>query len=165
MFTIGFDPGLDGAFTVLDDKGQLVDIIDMPTVEIKVGKAMKRRIAPAALVSELELFAREDCCAMVESVAARPGQGVSSVFSFGQSFGLIVGVLAGLKVPTEFVTPNVWTKAMRVVDGKGGSRQRCMEVFPKHADKFKRVMDHNRADSALIALYRYRNERDHSIER
>lgn len=155
-FYLGIDVGLDGAITVLDHNGQLVDVIDVPTVEIKVGKSMKRRIAPAALVSELELFAREDCCALVESVASRPGQGVSSVFSFGQSFGLIVGVLAGLKVPTEFVTPNVWTKAMRVVDGKDGSRQRAMELFPSHADKFKRVKDHNRAESCLIAVYSYK---------
>jgi crossover junction endodeoxyribonuclease RuvC len=152
-FYLGCDPGLDGAFTILDARGHLVDVIDLPTVEIKVGKSFKRRIAPAALVSDLELFSREECRAIVESVASRPGQGVASVFSFGQTYGLIVGVLAGLKVPTEFVTPAVWTKAMRVSDGTGGSRARCMEIWPAHAEKFKRVKDHNRADSALLAQY------------
>ncbi len=158
-FYLGCDPGLDGAFTILDARGHLVDVIDLPTVEIKVGKSFKRRIAPAALVSDLELFAREDCRAIVESVASRPGQGVASVFSFGQTYGLIVGVLAGLKVPTEFVTPAVWTKAMKLAPGKGASRQRAMELYPSHADKFKRVKDDGRSDSCLIALWGYKNAR------
>lgn len=152
-FQLGIDVGIDGAITILDSKGRLVDVIDLPVVEIKVGKSTKRRLAPAALVSELEMFAREDCRALVESVSSRPGQGVASVFSFGQSFGIIAGVLAGLKIPTEYVTPATWVREMRIVSGKDGSRQRAMELFPSHADKFKRIKDHNRAESCLIAVY------------
>lgn len=156
-FYIGIDVGLSGAITVLDQDGKIVDIFDMPTVEVKVGKAIKRRIAPSAIVSELELFAREDCHATVEAVAARPGQGVSSVFSFGQSFGIVSGILAAMKVPTEYVTPPVWTKSMKLAQGKGASRQRAMDIFPAHAHLFKRVKDDGRSDSALIALWGYKN--------
>jgi crossover junction endodeoxyribonuclease RuvC len=152
-YYLGLDPGLDGAVAVVNARGYLVDVIDFPTVEIKVGKATKRRVAAAALVTEVELYTRFECEAIVESVASRPGQGVASVFSFGQTYGLIVGVLAGLKAPTEFVTPRVWTKEMRVTEGKGGSRERCMQIWPDRAHIFARVKDHNRADAALLARY------------
>lgn len=153
-YYIGFDPGLDGAFAVIDHRGDLVQVFDMPTVEIKVGSSMKRRVAPAAIVSELELFTRDNqCLAIVESVAARPGQGVTSMFGFGRSLGVLEGVLAGMKIPHRLITPQTWTKAMRVTPGKGGSRQRAMEQWPGDAGTFKRVKDDGRADSALIALY------------
>lgn len=157
-YYIGFDPGLDGAFAVLDSKGQIVQVFDMPTVEVKVGSSMKRKVAPAAVVSELELFCRDqECLAIVESVSARPGQGVASMFGFGRSLGVLEGLLAGLKIPYSLVPPQTWTKAMRVTPGKGGSRQRAMEQWPAHAGEFKRVKDDGRADAALIALFAYEN--------
>lgn len=157
-YYIGFDPGLDGAFAVIDGRGDIVQVFDMPTVEIKVGNSMKRRVAPAAIVSELELFCREgQCLAIVESVAARPGQGVASMFGFGRSLGVLEGLLAGLKISHRLVPPQTWTKAMRVAPGKGGSRQRAMEQWPAHAGEFKRVKDDGRADAALIALFAHEN--------
>ena len=152
-YTIGFDPGLDGAFTVLDDNSQIVQIFDMPTVEVKVGSSMKRKVAPQAIVSELQLFTSEPCFAVVESVAARPGQGVTSMFGFGRSLGVIEGLLAGLMIPYQLVPPQTWSKAMKLAQGKGASRQRAMELWPAHAGEFKRVKDDGRADSALLALY------------
>jgi crossover junction endodeoxyribonuclease RuvC len=157
-YYIGFDPGLKGAFTVLDKRGDIVQVFDMPTVEIKVGSSIKKRVAPAAIAAELGIFCyRDRCFAIIESVSARPGQGVSSMFSFGRSLGVLEGVLAGMKIPYRLVPSQTWTKAMRVAVGKGGSRQRAMEQWPAHADQFKRVMDDGRADAALIALYAYEN--------
>lgn len=157
-YFIGFDPGLKGAYTVLDKHGDIVQVFDMPTVEVSVGGKLKNKIAPAAIASELGIFAHRDrCFAIIESVNARPGQGVVSMFNFGRSFGIIEGVVAGMKIPCRFVHPQNWTKTMRIAAGKGGSRQSAMEQWPDKADLFKRVMDDGRADSALIALYGLQN--------
>lgn len=150
-FILGFDPGLSGAVAILDAKGRLVDVIDMPTVEVKVGSSMKRQVAPAALSAELFMY--RDAFAYVEKVNAMPGQGVSSMFSLGRSMGVIEGVLAGLNVPYTMIRPAEWTKAMRLSDGKDGSRARAMELYPARADLFKRVKDDGRADAVLIAEY------------
>lgn len=156
-FYIGVDPGLDGAIAVIDKDGGLVQIYDMPTVEVKVGKSMKRKVAPAAIADELKLYVNDGrCVAICESVAARPGQGVTSMFGFGRSLGVIEGVLAGMGIPYELVPPPTWVKHMRVAPGKGGSRQRAMEIWPSMAGEFKRVKDDGRADAALIALYLFK---------
>ena len=149
-YIIGVDPGMSGAIALLDVRGGLVDVWDMPTVEIKVGKAMKKRVAPEVIAAELRAYA-EYSTAYIEKVAAMPGQGVSSMFAFGEAYGLVRGVLAGMGIPCTTVTPAVWTKAMRVAAGKDGSRQRAMELWPDKAALFKRVKDDGRADAALIA--------------
>lgn len=155
-YYIGVDPGLDGAIAVLDRDGDLVQIYDMPTVEVKVGKSMKRKVAPAAIADELRMYLMSHCVAVCESVSARPGQGVTSMFGFGRSLGVVEGVLAGMSIPYELVPPATWVKHMRVSPGKGGSRQRAMEIWPAKAGEFKRVKDDGRADAALIALYLYK---------
>jgi crossover junction endodeoxyribonuclease RuvC len=83
------------------------------------------------------------------------GQGVSSVFSFGRSAGIIEGVLAAFDIPTTLVTPQAWQKAMAVRDGKDGSRERAMQLFPASAELFQRKKDDGRSDAALIAKYGY----------
>jgi crossover junction endodeoxyribonuclease RuvC len=82
-----------------------------------------------------------------------PGQGVSSVFSFGRTYGAIEGVVASLGIPMRRVVPQVWIKKMKVRNGKDGARAMAMELFPHSADKFARKKDHNRADAALLAYY------------
>lgn len=151
-YVLGIDPGLSGAISIIDVRKGLVDAIDMPTVEIKVGKSMKRRVAPEVIASELRTYAPY-AVAYIEKVSAMPGQGVSSMFAFGEAYGLVRGVLAGMGIPCTAVTPAVWTKAMRVAGGKDGSRQRAMELWPDKAALFKRVKDDGRADAALIAQW------------
>jgi crossover junction endodeoxyribonuclease RuvC len=152
-YYIGIDPGISGAVAILDKKGDIVLIFDMPTVEIKVGSSMKKKIAPAAIVDELLPFTKEPCIALIEKVGARPGEGAVSMFGFGRSLGVIEGVLAALQVPYSLVAPTVWTKAMRTNPGKDGSREKAMELWPKDAAYFKRVKDNGRSDAALIAKY------------
>ena len=151
-YVLGIDPGLSGAIAIIDVRKGLVDAIDMPTVEIKIGKAMKRRVAPEVIAAELKCYAPY-AVAYIEKVSAMPGQGVSSMFAFGEAYGLVRGVLAGMGVPVTTVTPAVWTKAMRVAGGKDGSRQRAMELWPDKAGLFKRVKDDGRADASLIAQW------------
>lgn len=155
-YYIGVDPGLDGAFAVLDKNGELIQVYDMPTVEVIVNKKAKRKVAPAAIADELKIYTEGYCAAVVENVSARPGQGVTSMFGFGRSFGVVEGVLAGMGIPYETVPPATWVRRMRVAPGKGGSRQRAMEVWPGFAGEFKRVKDDGRADAALIALYAFK---------
>jgi len=82
---------------------------------------------------------------------------VTSVFSFGRSFGMIEGILATLQIATTFVPPATWTKGVGRSPGKDASRARAMELFPAHQLMFSRVKDDGRADAALIAYWGQKN--------
>jgi crossover junction endodeoxyribonuclease RuvC len=98
--------------------------------------------------------------ALIEKVHAMPGQGVSSMFSFGRAAGIVEGVLAGLSVPFELIPPATWIKSMRTFGGKDGSRQRAQELFPDYAHLFARKKDDGRAEAALLACYAGEREKD-----
>lgn len=151
MFAIGIDPGLSGAIAIFDIQRGSLEVVDTPTLEITVGKSKKRTIAEQELVSILA--AAIPGRAFVERVAARPGQGVSSMFSFGLAYGQVRGVLACHQIPYTLVTPAEWRRALKVPEGKDGSRQRAMELFPAYAGLFRRKCDDGRSDAALIAYW------------
>lgn len=151
MFIIGIDPGASGAVAILEKSGKLVHVFDMPSLELMAGGKAKRRVNPEMLAAELKLYADQGATAVVEQVGAMPGQGVSSMFAFGESFGLAKGVLAGLHIPTSTVTPGKWKKAMGVNAGKDGSRAKAAQLWPLQAAEFKRVKDDGRAEACLIA--------------
>ena len=144
-YLIGIDPGVSGAVAILNSRGHLLDVFDAPTVEMKVGKALKRRISPEILVSLLLPFT--DASAWVEQVSARPGQGVSSMFAFGESYGLVKGVL------TNTATSNAWKKELQLNAGKDASRAKAAQMWPQKAGEFSRVKDDGKAEAALIAEY------------
>lgn len=146
---IGIDPGAAGAIALLVS-GVLVSVHDMPTVTVERNKAQKRQVCPAGLSMLMQQL--EPHKAICEKVGAMPGQGVSSMFSFGRSVGIIEGVLAAKQIPVTFVTPQAWQKSSGAARGKDGSRQRVMELFPSQAHLFARVKDDGRADAVLIAL-------------
>ena len=151
-FVIGIDPGISGAISVFDWNTQsLLEVIDMPTLEMDSGKTKKRHISAAFLRNILEGYPNSHVA--IEKVGAMPGQGVSSMFNFGRSAGIIEGVVAGLKLPSTYVTPATWTKAVGRAAGKDASRMRAMELFPTRAELFKRAKDDGRADAALIAYW------------
>lgn len=156
-FVIGIDPGASGAVAILQKDGVFVHVFDMPAVEVKIGGKSKRRVSPEMLAAELKLYADQGATAWVEHVSAMPGQGVSSMFAFGESFGLARGVLAGLRVPTYTVPPAVWKRAMQLNSGKDGSRAKAAQLWPEQAGEFKRVKDDGRAEAALIAEWGRRN--------
>lgn len=151
MKIAGIDPGLSGAVCVFDvDKGMLT-ILDMPTVEVKSGKTMKRRLSEPMLAELLRPHEIEHVA--LEQVSAMPGQGVTSMFNFGQTYGAIRGVLAGLRIPVTMVTPAKWTRDLKVSGGKDANRQRAAQLFPAYAASFARVKDDGRADAALLAYW------------
>lgn len=151
MKIAGIDPGLSGAVCVFDvDKGMLT-ILDMPTVEVKSGKTMKRKLSEPMLAELLRPHEIEHVA--LEQVSAMPGQGVTSMFNFGQTYGAIRGVLAGLRIPVTMVTPAKWTRDLKVSGGKDANRQRAAQLFPAYAASFSRVKDDGRADAALLAYW------------
>jgi crossover junction endodeoxyribonuclease RuvC len=149
MRHIGIDPGLSGAIAVLTDDS--LQIHDMPVMTVDRNGKAKRQVSANELAELLNLYAGKDCHVYVERVSAMAGQGVTSVFSFGRSFGMIEGILAALKMPVTFVAPATWTRAIGRSPGKDASRARAMELFPNYEYFFKRVKDDGRADAALIA--------------
>ena len=152
MIFIGIDPGLNGAIAFFDlAKGHL-SVVDMPVVEVLRGGKKKREVS-AQMLAQVIRLAERPCTAVFERVNAMPGQGVTSVFSFGRSSGIVEGVLAALAIPTHIITPQVWQKATAVRGGKDGARQRATELFPAYAGLFSRKKDDGRADAACMAWY------------
>ena len=96
--------------------------------------------------------------AYLELVGAMPGQGVSSMFNFGVTYGAIRGVLAALQIPMSVVTPVKWQRDLSVAKGKEGNRARAAELFPEFAYLFARVKDDGRADAALLAYWGVRHD-------
>lgn len=148
-YSIGIDPGLSGAIAILSPEN--LKIFDMPTMTVERNGKAKRQVSAAELAEMLYLYSGRDCHVYCERVSAMAGQGVTSVFSFGRSFGMIEGILAAFKMPVTFVPPATWVKAVGRGQGKDASRARAMELFPSDQDQFKRVKDDGRADAALIA--------------
>ena len=152
--TLGIDVGLNGAIALVVD-GDLISVVDMPTVTLDRNGKAKRQVSVPELVEIIKQFDPTD--AYVEKVFAMAGQGVTSVFSFGRSLGVVEGVLTTLKIKTTLITPQTWQKGIAVTGGKDGSRARAMELFPDQMALFKRVKDDGRSDASLIALWGHRN--------
>lgn len=154
-YVIGIDPGISGAVAVFED-GKLVNVSDMPTLKVESGKTTKSHISAITLFRMLEgwqQMGHDQMHIVIEKVGAMPGQGVTSMFNFGRSAGIIEGVVAALQRPYTYVTPAAWTKAVGRAAGKDASRMRAMELFPSKAELFKRAKDDGRADAALIAYW------------
>ena len=152
MIYIGIDPGLNGAIAFLDTEKGHLSVVDMPTFEVKRNNKFKREVSPHGISDVLSL-SQKISGVVLERVGAMPGQGVTSVFSFGRSVGVIEGVLAAEHIPVSIVTPQAWQKAAGVRGGKDGARQRACELFPNYAGLFARKKDDGRADAACMAWY------------
>lgn len=154
MIYIGIDPGLSGAIAFLDTQNGSLDIVDMPAVEVLRNGKKKREVSAQMLAGLIRSRTNgRPVSAALERVNAMRGQGVSSVFSFGRSSGIIEGVIAALNFPLTLVTPQRWQKEVGVRGGKDGSRLRAAELFPANASSFSRVKDDGRSDAALIAFW------------
>jgi crossover junction endodeoxyribonuclease RuvC len=151
MIILGIDPGLSGAIAIYNIYTEELVVMDMPTVEMTRNGKHKREVSPA-LVADV-IAGKGAVRAYMERVSAMPGQGVSSMFSFGRSAGVVEGVLAAYEIPVTLVTPQAWMKAMGVRAGKDGSRERAMQLFPAYSTLFARKKDDGRSDAALIAKY------------
>lgn len=150
MRVLGIDVGLNGAIAVVEGD-QLIEVHDMPTFSMERNGKNKRMVNAAELARLIRQAAPG--CAYLERLNAMPGQGVTSMFSMGQSLGVVLGILAALDIPTTTIPPRTWQRALDVPQGKDGSRYRAAQLFPARAELFKRVKDNGRSDAALIAVY------------
>ena len=153
MIIIGIDPGISGAISVLENK-KILEVYDTPTMI--EGKKNKRQINSAQVTNIIKerLNGDKEVVVVVEQVNAMPGQGVTSMFNFGQSFGVIKGICAALSLPIYFVRPTKWKKHFNLIKtNKDASRTKVIEAYPEISSKLHRKKDSNRADAILIALY------------
>ena len=153
MKIIGIDPGLSGAIAVLKNN-KVLGIFDMPTMS--EGKKNKKQLNSAQLVNLLKenIVENEDVSVVVEQVNAMPGQGVTSMFNFGQTFGAIKGICATLNLPIYFVRPSKWKKHFELINSsKDASRTKAIEMYPTFADRLSKKKDVNKSDAILIARY------------
>lgn len=147
-YLIGIDPGAKGAIVVMDRGFNLIEWDVMPTV--KVGDVT--RVNAAALAAILVEY--DSGRAFLEKVGAMPGQGVSSMFSFGHAAGTASGVLAALHIETTLVAPAAWKKAAGLIGtDKDAARSRAIQLWPKWRDLDAKGKGQALADAALIARF------------
>jgi|TARA_B110000211_G_scaffold231196_1_gene292346 crossover junction endodeoxyribonuclease RuvC len=153
MRIIGIDPGLSGGIAILDDK-KVIELFDMPVMPD--GKKNKRQLNSALLVKLIKdnIKNLEDTAMVVEQVNAMPGQGVTSMFNFGQTFGAIKGICAALGLPIFFVRPAKWKKHFELINSsKDSSRTKAIEMYPSISEQLSKKKDVNKSDAILIARY------------
>tara|TARA_A100001388_G_C28444869_1_gene345875 strand:- start:2 stop:496 length:495 start_codon:yes stop_codon:yes gene_type:complete len=155
MFIIGIDPGISGAICFFEN-GKILDVIEMPTMN--EGKKNKRQVNGAQIYNEISKRMNkthiEDVRVVVEQVSAMPGQGVTSMFNFGQSFGIIKGICSAMQLSLYFVRPTKWKKYFNLINSeKDASRTRAIEVFPYFSSQLSKKKDSNKADAILIASF------------
>lgn len=149
MRILGIDPGVTGALALLDGETMKLTVYDVPSWQVKVGRSRRSEIDVAGLCDILDICAPDR--AFIEQVGAMPGQGVTSMFRFGDAFGVLRGVVTGSRIPLEYVRPQEWQKIVRMPRGNEAGLLRVNQVFPSFSKYFARKKDHNRADAALIA--------------
>ena len=153
MRIIGIDPGLSGAIAILDDN-KIIELFDMPVMPD--GKKNKRQLNSALLVKLIKdnIKNLENTVMIVEQVNAMPGQGVTSMFNFGQTFGAIKGICAALGLPIFFVRPAKWKKHFELINSsKDASRTKAIEMYPSASEQLSKKKDVNKSDAILIARY------------
>ena len=154
MLIFGIDPGISGAISIFKNN-KFVEVLDMPTMID--GKKNKRQVNGAQFAHIIKEYSNGydgEMSVIVEQVNAMPGQGVTSMFNFGQSFGVVKGVCAALNIPIYFVRPLKWKKYFDLVKThKDASRTKAIQIYPHISDKISRKKDSNKADAILIASY------------
>ena len=155
MLIIGIDPGINGAICFFEN-GEVKEVIDMPTMQD--GKKNKRQINGNQIFNEIssriEKINKKNVNVVVEQVSAMPGQGVTSMFNFGQSFGVIKGICAAMQLSIFFVRPAKWKKNFDLINTeKDASRTKAIEMFPKISSTLSKKKDSNKADAILIACF------------
>tara|TARA_B100000886_G_scaffold211881_1_gene146763 strand:- start:99 stop:596 length:498 start_codon:yes stop_codon:yes gene_type:complete len=158
MLIIGIDPGISGSICFFED-GKILEVIEMPVMT--EGKKNKKQVNGAQVYNEfLKRINRKDkdneIRVVIEQVSAMPGQGVTSMFNFGQSFGILKGICSAMQLPIFFVRPAKWKKYFNLINSqKDASRTRAIEIFPYFSTQLSKKKDSNKADAILIASFYY----------
>ena len=157
MLIIAIDPGISGSICFFEE-GKIIDVIEMPTMID--GKKNKKQVNGAQIYNEISdrIFTKkkENIRVVIEQVSAMPGQGVTSMFNFGQSFGILKGICSAMQLPLYFVRPAKWKKHYNLINSqKDASRTRAIEIFPYFSSQLSKKKDSNKADAILIASFYY----------
>ena len=155
MLIIGIDPGISGSICFLED-GIVKDVLEMPTMT--EGKKNKKQVNGSQIYNEISFriktYEKKNIKVVIEQVSAMPGQGVTSMFNFGQSFGILKGICSAMQLPIYFVRPAKWKKYFNLINSeKDASRTRAIEIFPYFSSNLSKKKDSNKADAILIASY------------
>mgnify|MGYP001410675255 FL=1 len=157
MLIIGIDPGLSGSLCFFED-GKIIDVIEMPVMA--EGKKNKRQVNGSQIYNEIlkrtKNIEKKSIKVVIEQVSAMPGQGVTSMFNFGQSFGVLKGICSAMQLPLYFVRPAKWKKYFNLINSeKDASRTKAIEVFPYISQQLSKKKDANKADAILISSFFY----------
>ena len=155
MLIIGIDPGISGSICFLQD-GKITEVLEMPTMTD--GKKNKKQVNGAQIYNEISQRIKEiekkNIKVVIEQVSAMPGQGVTSMFNFGQSFGILKGICSAMQLPMYFVRPAKWKKYFNLINSeKDASRTKAIEIFPYFSTNLSKKKDSNKADAILIASF------------
>ena len=155
MLIIGIDPGISGSICFFED-GKILDVIEMPTMT--EGKKNKKQVNGSQIYNEIckikKDIEKQEIRIVIEQVSAMPGQGVTSMFNFGQSFGILKGIFSAMQLPVYFVRPAKWKKYFNLLNSeKGASRTKAIEIFPYFSSRLSKKKDSNKADAILIASF------------
>ena len=157
MLIIGIDPGISGSICFFEE-GKIIDVVIMPTMT--EGKKNKRQVNGSQVYNEIlkriNKVGKQNVRVIIEQVSAMPGQGVTSMFNFGQSFGILKGICSAMQLPMYFVRPAKWKKYFGLINSeKDASRTRAIEMFPHFSSQLSKKKDSNKADAILIANFYY----------
>ena len=157
MLIIGIDPGISGSICFFEG-GKIIDVIEMPTMID--GKKNKKQVNGAQIYNEITKKINNNpetnIRVVIEHVTAMPGQGVTSMFNFGQSFGVLKGICFAMRLPMFFVRPAKWKRYFNLINSeKDASRTRAIEIFPDFSSQLSKKKDSNKADAILIASFYY----------
>ena len=157
MLIIGMDPGISGSICFFEN-GKIIDVVEMPTMT--EGKKNKRQVNGAQVYNEIlkriNKSEKHNVRVVIEQVSAMPGQGVTSMFNFGQSFGILKGICSAMQLPLYFVRPAKWKKYFGLINSeKDASRTKAIEMFPYYSSNLSKKKDSNKADAILIASFYY----------
>ena len=157
MLIIGIDPGISGSICFFEN-GKILDVVEMPTMT--EGKKNKRQANGSQIYNEIikriNKTEKQNIRVIIEQVSAMPGQGVTSMFNFGQSFGILKGICSAMQLPMYFVRPAKWKKYFGLINSeKDASRTKAIEMFPYFSSQLSKKKDSNKADAILIASFYY----------
>ena len=155
MLIIGMDPGISGAICFFEN-GEVKEIIDIPNMAD--GKKNKRQINGPQVYNEISSriknIPKKEIVVVIEQVSAMPGQGVTSMFNFGQSFGVLKGICSAMQLSMRFIRPAKWKKYFGLIKTeKDASRTKVIEIFPYISSQLSRKKDSNKADAILISSF------------
>ena len=157
MLIISIDPGISGSICFFEN-GKIIEVVEMPTMP--EGKKNKKQVNGSQIYNEISKriskIEKEKIKVVIEQVSAMPGQGVTSMFNFGQSFGILKGICSAMQLPMYFVRPTKWKKYFGLINSeKDASRTKAIEMFPYFSSQLSKKKDSNKADAILIASFYY----------